>query len=130
MTASCASVASCTASSTIDPKAVAVSSNGPRVQVTSADAVRARSAFSRVSGASRDSPLSSVSSVNGVGANAPPPTDTRAVHAEPGFSNAETRGLTSVPYSLCASTRALAERASRDPSVTSSWTKTAGAVNT
>ena len=88
---------------------MADTSNGPRVHVTSADAVRARSAFSPVSGASRDRPLSSVSSVKGVGANAPPPTDTRAVHAGDGFSSADTRGLTSVPYSLWTSTRALAE---------------------
>ena len=84
MTATCASDASWTASSTIDPKTVALISNGPRVQVTSADAVRARSAFSPMSGASCESPLSSVSSVNGVGAKAPPPIDRRAVHSVDG----------------------------------------------
>jgi hypothetical protein len=67
--------------------------------------------------------------VNGVGANAPPPTETRAVHAGAGVSSSETRGLTSVPYSLCTSTRALAETAACAPSATWSWAKTAGTVN-
>ena len=92
--------------------------------------MRARSASSPMSGASCESPLSSVSSVNGVGANAPPPIDRRAVHSADGLSSAETRGLTSVPYSLCTSTRALAEIANREPSVISSCANTAGTVKT
>ena len=109
---------------------MALISNGPCVHVTSANPVRARSAFSPMSGASCESPLSSVSSVNGVGANAPPPIDRRTVHSADGLSSAETRGLTSVPYSLWTSTRALAEIATREPSVISSCANTAGTVKT
>ena len=126
--ASWATVTSWTASSTIDPKAVADTSNAPRDQVRSADAVRARSASSAVNGASRDSPLSSVSSVNGVGANAPPPTESRAVHAADGLSSAERRGLTSLPYSLWTSRRALAEIATREPTLVQMLTSSSGFV--
>jgi len=129
MTATWTTVASWTGSSTSEPNTVAVISIGPRCQVRSADSVPARSAVSPVSGASRDRPASSVSSVNGVGAKAPRPTDTRVVHAGAGLTSSDTRGLTSVPYSLCASTRALADSDARGPRTIWSWAKTAGAVN-
>ena len=95
----------------------------------SPDAVRARSASRPASGASGVSPVSSVSSVNGVGAKAPPPTETRAVHAGVGFSSSDTRGLNSVPYSLWTSSRALADSDAFPPSAIWSCAKIAGAVN-
>jgi hypothetical protein len=49
------------------------------------------------------SPAASVSSVSGVGATNPVPTDSRLVHP-PARASAETRGLKKVPYSLWKST--------------------------
>ena len=58
---------------------------------------------------SRDRPAASVSSVSGVGAKKPVPTDSRLVQ-RPERASAETRGLKNVPYSLWRSTRPLARQ--------------------
>jgi hypothetical protein len=110
MTASCGSDASCTASSTIEPKPVAATSNAP---LRPGHVGRDRAGPLRLQPDERRQlrdPLSSVSSVNGVGANAPPPIDRRAVHAADGLNSAETRGLTSVPLAVHVDPRAGRDR--------------------
>ena len=69
--------------STTEPNSVPVTSKVPRVRVTSTDAPRARSARRPASGSTRESPVSSVSSVNGVGVKAPVPVAMRIV--QPGI---------------------------------------------
>ena len=86
--------------------------------------------------------ISSVSSVNGVGANSPVPPEIRAVHdarpfaelpvpspLEPakGRTSADSRGLTTVPYTLCASMRALDVTPKCSPGVHVCCAKSAGA---
>ena len=82
----CGSSASWTGLDTRDPNTVPVTSNPPCVHVRSPENDTARSASRPTRRATRASPVSSVSSVNGVGANDPPPPDTRIVHAVDGRS--------------------------------------------
>ncbi len=102
-----------------EPKSVAVTVAGPKARVRSIDAVVPRSASRGPSTVSRVSPAASVSSVSGVAAKNPRPTDTRLVQPPPRIS-AASRGLANVPYSLCTSTRRPAETASHDARSTSS----------
>jgi hypothetical protein len=73
-------------------------------------------------------PAASVSSVIGVGAKKPVPTENRPVH-RPARVSAEMRGLKKVPYSLWTSKRALEDSDSADATETSYWTNAPGTVN-
>src|ERR1700682_6121060 len=96
-----------------------VTDNGPTLRVRSTDALRPRSGSSRVGIVKRLSPAACVSSVSGVGAKNPVPTDTRAL--QPLLrNNAETRGLTNVPYTLWTSARPLADTLNQGRTATSS----------
>jgi hypothetical protein len=90
--------------------------------------LRARSTFSSLNDVNGARPVTSVSSVSGVGANAPVPTESRAVHPPGALTSADRRGLKKVPYSLWASTRPLAENASHGAGSTSYCANTAGIV--
>ena len=94
-----------------EANSVAVYDSGPSVRDRSNDALNPRSVSSGRRIASRVRPAASVSSVIGVGAKKPVPTDHRLVQW-PARASADTRGLKKVPYSLCTSSRALDEIAS------------------
>src|SRR5436853_7069537 len=83
----------------LDANNVVVKDAGPRLRVTSSDALRPRSATSGAGMDRRDRPAASVSSVNGVGAKNPCPADNRLVHPPPRIK-ADSRGLRNVPYCL------------------------------
>ena len=80
-----------------DPNTVPVTSTDPKTRVTSSDAPWARSARSPLRGRTRDSPVSSVSSVKGVGANAPVPAATRTVQPAEGRARTDIRGVARTP---------------------------------
>ncbi len=106
-----------------------LTSTAPSVAPRSTDALRARSARRPSSGTTGVSPITSVSSVNGVGTKYPPPADARSVHVGPMRASTDTRGASCVPYSLCSSTRALAVSEIAGESVSVFCAKIAGVVN-
>src|SRR5262249_37804048 len=91
---------SCTAFRILEVNNVPFSSSQGTFQPRSAELLQARSALRFPRGFTWESPVASVSSVNGVGANTPVPVDRRAVNARGSRTSAETRGLKNAPYLL------------------------------
>ena len=84
---------------TRDENSVSEYESGPSLRLMSNDALRPCSARSGLGTCSRVSPAGSVSSVSGDGPKNPVPAESQAFQA-PERANADTRGLTNVPYSL------------------------------
>src|SRR5688572_19965153 len=99
----------CTGSLMREANTVAVYDSGPSVRDRSNDALRPRSASTAPRTSRRVRPAASVSSVIGVGPKKPVPIESLLVQ-RPARTSADRRGLKNVPYSLWASTRALADR--------------------
>src|SRR3989337_697354 len=113
---------------TRDAKRGAVYDRGPSVRDTSNDALSPRSASTGRAISRRVKPAASVSSLMGVGAKKPVPTESLLLQ-RPARAHADTRGLKKVPYWLWTSSRALDDSDSFGDTVTSYCAKTPGAVN-